>query len=360
MPRWLLALAALAIASPALAAPRVLIFSHSTGFRHASIEPGVAAMKALVEREGFQASASEDPAVFDGDALKAFDAIILVNTTTDPKRAESEWLQGERRAALQTFVRRGGGIVAIHAAADSHHHWPWYTRLIGGRFARHPEGTPRATLKKQADHPATRGMLAQYERSDEWYYFEDYDPASTLLVTLDPASIGAADANPNPVSWARNFEGGRVFYTGFGHTAESYADALVIDHIANGLRWVLGKTRAHPAVIIDERDTIGRGPTPHGKIGMSTAYRISDRVPHRTMEFRRRIIDVGGAIGIHPIAHDEVYYVVAGEGDVTSDGVTTRLKPGMAAYLYTDAQVGIKQVGSEPLSLIISYPIVKE
>ena len=74
------------------------------------------------------------------------------------------------------------------------------------------------------------------------------------------------------------------------------------------------------------------------------------------MEFRRRILHRGSAIGEHPIAHDEVYYVVAGQGEVVSDGQRAVLKPGMAAYLYKGAVVGIRQLGRQPLSLIISYP----
>jgi mannose-6-phosphate isomerase-like protein (cupin superfamily) len=115
---------------------------------------------------------------------------------------------------------------------------------------------------------------------------------------------------------------------------------------------------APPMVVIDEADTVRREPPPHGEIGMSTAYRISDAAPQpRTMEFRRRILDVGSAIGEHPISHDEVYYVTAGEGVVISDGVEARLTPGMAAYLYEGAVVGIRQVGDEPLSIIIAYPV---
>jgi len=115
---------------------------------------------------------------------------------------------------------------------------------------------------------------------------------------------------------------------------------------------------APPMVVIDERDTVRREPPPHGAIGMSTAYRISDAVPQpRTMEFRRRILDRGAAIGPHPIAHDEVYYVLAGEGEVGSDGRRAVLKKGMTAYLYTGAVVGIRQLGRKPLSLIIAYPV---
>lgn len=117
-------------------------------------------------------------------------------------------------------------------------------------------------------------------------------------------------------------------------------------------------TAAAPAmVVVHEEDVKREEAPPHGAIGMSTAYRISDAAPApRAMEFRKRILHKGAAIGLHPIAHDEVYYVLSGEGDVTSDGVTKRLKPGMAAYLYKDAVVGIAQVGEEPLTIIISYP----
>ncbi|MFZ5746763.1 MAG: cupin domain-containing protein [Pseudomonadota bacterium] len=111
-------------------------------------------------------------------------------------------------------------------------------------------------------------------------------------------------------------------------------------------------------VVVDERTVRVDEAPPHGAIGTSTAYRISDAAPQpRTMEFRKRVLHPGAAIGPHPIAHDEVYYVLSGTGDVTSDGVTRRVTGGMAAYLYDGAVVGIRQVGTDPLVLIIAYPV---
>ena len=115
---------------------------------------------------------------------------------------------------------------------------------------------------------------------------------------------------------------------------------------------------APAAVIVDGAAVTRDEPPPHGAIGMSTAYRISDAVPNRTMEFRRRVLHVGAAIGAHPIGHDEVYYVLSGEGEVVSDGATHRLRAGMAAYFYSGAVVGIRQLGDRPLDIIISYPVV--
>jgi mannose-6-phosphate isomerase-like protein (cupin superfamily) len=114
---------------------------------------------------------------------------------------------------------------------------------------------------------------------------------------------------------------------------------------------------ALPMAVIDERDTVREEAPPHGAIGMSTAYRISDHAPApRAMEFRRRVLHKGAAIGEHPIDHDEVYYVLSGRGEVISDGKRAALGPGMTAYLYRGAVVGIWQKGAEPLSLVIAYP----
>src|SRR3546814_11830563 len=81
-----------------------------------------------------------------------------------------------------------------------------------------------------------------------------------------------------------------------------------------------GQRSAPRMVVVDERETVRDEPPPHGAIGMSTAYRISDGIEGRTMEFRKRVLHPGAAIGPHRIAHDEVYYVLDGAGEVVSDG----------------------------------------
>lgn len=120
---------------------------------------------------------------------------------------------------------------------------------------------------------------------------------------------------------------------------------------------LLAGTAPPPMVVIDEADTVREEPPPHGQIGMSTAWRISDSVPApRSFEFRKRALHAGAAIGVHGIDHDEIYYVVSGTGIVHSDGEERELKPGMAAWLYKGAKVGIRQTGDAPLVLIIAYP----
>ncbi len=233
-------LAACASASESAAPKHVLIFSHSTGYRHASIEAGVAAVRAIAERNGYVVQATEDPAVFSAEGLAQIDAVVFISTTTSRRDPNSEWLVGDRRTAFQDFIHRGGGFVGIHAAADSHYNWPWYRQMIGAAFRTHPPGEPEGVVTVvDSNHPATRGLPTTVRRADEWYYYDDFDPNVRLLVTFDPVSIGQPGPGPNPISWAHEFEGGRVFYTGLGHVPASYEEDFFLRHVEGGLKWAL-------------------------------------------------------------------------------------------------------------------------
>ena len=249
--RSMLGLAALALSMLTLSAPapaadksKVLIYSGSTGFRHDSIPAGVEAVKAIATKLGYAFDATEDPEVFSTDKLAAYKAIVFVSTTTDPKKPESEWFVGPKRDALQGFLEAGKGVVGLHAAADSHYHWGWYGQMMGGYFERHPKGTPKGTQTVvDTKFPATAKLPKTITRNDEWYYYKDFNPLMHVLITVDPATIGdgEADANPNPVAWYHEFGGGRVFYSGLGHTAESYSEPYIVDLISGGLKYAVGK-----------------------------------------------------------------------------------------------------------------------
>ena len=51
--------------------------------------------------------------------------------------------------------------------------------------------------------------------------------------------------------------------------------------------------------VVDETEVVREEAPPHGAIGMSTAFRISDGADDRTMEFRKRALHPGAAVGAH-------------------------------------------------------------
>jgi len=97
-------------------------------------------------------------------------------------------------------------------------------------------------------------------------------------------------------------------------------------------------------------------PPPHAGGGQSTAWRYFDQVPEPTLIFRKRLLHPGAAIGVHPLTHDEVYYLLEGSGELHVDGATRPVSAGTAIYLRKGARVGLRQLGSDGLLLIISYP----
>jgi uncharacterized protein len=240
------ALAAASLLTPAFAKDKVhiLVYSGSTGYRHESIPAAVAALKTIGEKAGYVVDASEDPEVFSAGKLKQYKALVLVDDSTDPKKPESEWFVGDKRDALQGFLKAGKGVLALHAAADSHYNWDWYGQMIGGYFDHHPKGTPKGTVTVvDARHPATAKLPKTLVRNDEWYYYKDFDPTMHVLITVDPKSIGdgEADVNPNPLVWYHQFGGGRVFYSALGHSNESWSEPYMVSLLSGALAWTVGK-----------------------------------------------------------------------------------------------------------------------
>jgi glucose/arabinose dehydrogenase/PKD repeat protein/type 1 glutamine amidotransferase len=96
-------------------------------------------------------------------------------------------------------------------------------------------------------HPATRSLPLTVARSDRWYNW-DPNPIGTVH-TVAQVEERHYDAGPgangpfHPVSWCRDYEGGRSFYTGMGHTEASYGEDAFRKHLAGALNWTTGILR---------------------------------------------------------------------------------------------------------------------
>lgn len=216
--------------------PGVLVFHKTSGFRHESIPAGIEAIAALGEELGFRIIESEDATLFTDAGLAGYDVIVFLNTTGDV-------LDRAQESAMESFVASGGGFVGIHSAADTEYEWEWYGGLIGAYFDSHPAPQPATVEVLATDHAAMRGIPDSFELVDEWYNFRDVpDPEVTILASLDEGSYeGGTMGEPHPIAWAHEYGGGRSFYTGFGHTAESFSESIVLTQLRNGIQWAAGR-----------------------------------------------------------------------------------------------------------------------
>lgn len=218
---------------------RVLVFSKTAGFRHDSIPDGVEAVRQLGATGGFQVDATEDAGTFTARTLRRYDAVVFLSTTGDV-------LTTPQQKAFEKYIRAGGGYVGIHAAADTEYDWEFYGGLAGAWFESHPAIQPATVHVEDRAHPATADLAPAWERTDEWYnYRTNPREKAHVLATLDETSYTGGTMNgDHPIAWCQNYQGGRAFYTGGGHTKESYTEPAFRSHLLGGIRWAVGDAQA--------------------------------------------------------------------------------------------------------------------
>jgi type 1 glutamine amidotransferase len=213
---------------------RVLVYTRTTAYRHASIPAGVACVRSLGAARGFGVDATEDPAGFTATTLDRYAAVVFLSTS-------GVILDAAGKAALEAYVRAGGGFAGVHGAAATEYDWPFYETLVGAWFDRHP-AVQRATVHvADRDHPATAHLDAAWTRTDEWYDFRTNPRARVrVLCTVDESSYeGGGMGADHPIAWCHDVGAGRAFYTALGHTVESFAEPAFRAHLAGGITAVL-------------------------------------------------------------------------------------------------------------------------
>lgn len=210
---------------------RILLFSKTASFRHDSIPNAIACVKELLA-DRYDIDATEDATVFTAENLARYRAVVFLSTTGDI-------LNDAQQAAFEGFIHNGGGYAGVHAAADTEHTWPWYGKLVGAYFKTHPKPQESTVRVEDRTHRSTRMLPAEWKRFDEWYVY-DHNPRSsvTVLANLDDSTVtGANMGGDHPIAWYHEWEGGRSWYTGGGHTKESYDEPLFRQHLEGGILW---------------------------------------------------------------------------------------------------------------------------
>lgn len=281
------------VAAGPTAAPRhrILVFTKTTGFRHASIPVAVRAIRELGASRGLTVDTTEEGGAFTSSNLARYEAVVFLLTTGDV-------LTAGQQAAFERFIRAGGGFAGVHSAADTEYGWAWYGRLLGTRFRNHPQiqrGTVDVTNRR---HPSTVGLPRRWTRVDEWYNFTPNPrPAVRVLATLDESSYAPGEGamgSDHPIAWSHAFQEGRAWYTAGGHTDESYAEPGFRRHLLGGIRYAAGLS---PPKIVSVRRAVRAG-----RLVVNVRYRSCYPCEGRLDVFARgrRVstrIRLGGGVG---------------------------------------------------------------
>lgn len=290
-------IAGAAVVVPAVAEddlPHYLVFTASYGFQHDGVQQAVATIQLLAARTGsFTVEVTDDAAALARETYERIDGVILVNTTG--LGGSSSPLTDEQKDDFLGFFSCGGGLVGMHAAADSGGGWPEFDELLGsygfdfhphfsleardnplGREAFNPAVITDVTIQvEDPDHPTTVPWqgFESFRITDEIYRYKGdprADPKLHVVLSLDeeshywrreiglgPAAGGLAPSIPNPVpnpinmipplafpddnpvAWVKTYgeRDGRVFYTNLGHNMATWERTDYQGHILAGIRW---------------------------------------------------------------------------------------------------------------------------
>jgi type 1 glutamine amidotransferase len=222
---------------------RVLVVTHTAGFRHSSIPIAESTIAALGTSGGLYATEycrteADVKSRLTPDGLASIDAVVFANTTGN--------LGIPDMAAFLSWIAAGHGFVATHSASDTYHDAPEYLAMLGGQFVTHGAIVEAEIRVDDPSDPSVAHLSPRFRITDELYRFAGAS-RSTLhaLLSMDripPDGVGEAGAPADLLmAWRREHGRGRVFYTALGHREEVWQDARFRQHLLEGIRWAVNR-----------------------------------------------------------------------------------------------------------------------
>jgi type 1 glutamine amidotransferase len=253
--------------APPSAKKRILAIGDvRTGFQHDSVSHALATIDRLGYESGIYVTCirtdsqlltkgkveRHDPRTPDLGAninaknLDYFDAIFFMGT------GENDMTDQQKKDLLSFVHDDGKGFVAAHTGDDAFFTWPEFGEMVGGYFDNHPWGQFDApVIVEDPNFPAMKAFPAAFTIHDEIYVHKA--PFSRnkvhVLARLDETKLDYSKAQnlhrtdkDFPVAWSKSYGKGRVFYSTFGHAAETWDDPRVQKMYLEAIKWALGLT----------------------------------------------------------------------------------------------------------------------
>jgi glucose/arabinose dehydrogenase len=289
-------------AAPAMAdAGKVLVFTGTAGTANPASATAAAALQAAGTAGDYTVDVTSDKAQINAANLAGYRAVVFVNSAGDA-------LDDVQEGDLLNYVNSGGGFVGIGETAKLEEGDPLFDTLIGLTGANR---TTAASAVSTQDvefldrvHPATRDLNALVKgRADNYYQWTNNPTGNVHTVarvrfnsipvgatTETPAGTGRESVTNDAVtrftgttntiqpqlqralSWCRDIQQGRSFYTGMGQTVDAYDDTLK-KHLGSAVQWAAGMVRGGCKATINSNYTTTRLTPPNPTV---TAQPLSD------------------------------------------------------------------------------------
>jgi PKD repeat protein len=188
-------------------------------------------------------------AQFTPEGLDQYRAVVFLNT------GMASPLTDAQRAVFESYYKKGGGFVGIGSAIETDEAWSFMTDLLGTRSSGRTALQSGTVKVFDRVHDASKNLPEYWERTDHWYNFATNVRGQSHVLasvvedpfgpqpgghTLDGIAGGTMGAN-HPISFCKDYQGGRSFYTGLGNTPESF-NASMVTHLKGAIDWAAGQS----------------------------------------------------------------------------------------------------------------------
>jgi PKD repeat protein/glucose/arabinose dehydrogenase/type 1 glutamine amidotransferase len=185
---------------------------------------------------------------FTPEGLDQYRAVVFLNT------GMASPLNDAQRAAFEAYYKKGGGFVGIGSAVETDAAWPFMNDLLGARSSGRTASQSGTIKVADRVHEASKDLPRYWDRTEAYYNFTaNVRGVHHVLATVveDPFEAqpqgnpvtGIADGTmgfDHPVSWCRDYQNGRSFYTALGGAVASY-DADLGKHLKGAINWAAGQ-----------------------------------------------------------------------------------------------------------------------
>lgn len=229
---------------------KVLVYTkNGKGYVHENIPFAARAFQRMGKEHGFAVDTSSNPALFTEANLRQYTALIFTSTNNDVFDTD------EQRLAFRRYIESGGGFVGVHSVVGTERNWTWFKRMMGGTFLWHPKFQLIRLKVLAAQHPSMQGVPTVWERQDECYFLKELSPGPTVVMASDLTSLNPAESEKikasagsygslYPSAWYYEFDGGHTWCTMLGHDKKDYDEPVFLNHLFQGLRYVVSQTKA--------------------------------------------------------------------------------------------------------------------
>jgi len=234
----------------AAAKKRLLAIGEEKGYRHESVSHALATIERLGRETGLwdtvirtdTEALTKKKLEYNAKNLNDFDAVLFY-TGGDLE------MDDEQKAAFLSFVHDDGkGFIGIHSATITFTHWPEYGEMIGGYFDEHPWGTFDAPIiVEDSVFPGIGQWPKSFVLHDEIYQIRNFSrEKSRVLMRLDAGKLDLANPRVHrkdrdfPVTWAKMYGKGRVYYSTLGHEVENWDRPEMQAMYVGAIKWAMG------------------------------------------------------------------------------------------------------------------------